>query len=70
MLKPSENIIRVPHKSQYALVIAVAKRAREITDEIEAAGEELINKPVELAVRDFVAEKFLMNEPDPFDYDN
>ena len=35
MLKPSENMIRTPHRSQYSLVIAVAKRAREIAEEAE-----------------------------------
>lgn len=68
MLKPSENIITVPHKSHYALVIAVAKRAREITQECEDKGEILIDKPVELAVRDFTANKYTIDEPDPFDY--
>ena len=35
MLKPSANIIKTPHKSYYSLVIAVAKRAREIAEEAE-----------------------------------
>ena len=30
MLKPSANIIKTPHMNQYSLVIAVAKRARQI----------------------------------------
>ena len=64
MLKPSDNIIRTPHRSQYALVIAVAKRAREITEESEERGEILIEKPVDLAVRDFVAGKYKIHEPD------
>lgn len=68
MLKPSANIIHTPHNSHYALVIAVAKRAREITQECEDKGEILIEKPVDLAVRDFVAGKFIIHEPDPFRY--
>lgn len=67
MLKPTENIITTPHKSHYALVIAVAKRAREITQECEDKGEIIIEKPVELAVRDFVAGKFIIEEPDQFE---
>ena len=53
MLKPSANMITVPHKSTYSLVIAVAKRAREIVE--EAAEEEriLVEKPVKLAVMEF-----------------
>lgn len=63
MLKPSENIIRTPHKSHYSLVIAVAKRAREITDEAIERGFEA-DKPVDLAVQDFVAGKYRIIEPD------
>ncbi len=64
MLKPSENIITTPHKSYYSLVIAVAKRAREITEELEAKGEDMVEKPVDLAVQDFVAHKYKIIEPD------
>ena len=35
MLKPSANIIHTPHMNQYSLVIAVAKRARQIAVEAE-----------------------------------
>lgn len=63
MLKPSANIIRTPHKSHYSLVIAVAKRAREITDESIEQDEE-VDKPVDLAVQDFVAGKYRIIEPD------
>ena len=65
MLKPSENKISTPHNSQYALVIAVAKRARQITKECEDRGEILIEKPVDLAVRDFVAGKYSIREFEP-----
>lgn len=68
MLKPSENIIKTQHNSHYSLVIAVAKRAREITEECESRGEILIEKPVDLAVKDFVAGKYKIIEPNPFDY--
>ena len=46
MLKPSENIITVPHKSTYSLVIAVAKRARQIAQKAEDEGLILTDKPV------------------------
>ncbi|MEG1426964.1 MAG: DNA-directed RNA polymerase subunit omega [Oscillospiraceae bacterium] len=68
MLKPSENIIKTPHNSHYSLVIAVAKRAREITDDCEGKGEILIEKPVDLAVKEFVGGKFKIIEPNPYDY--
>ncbi|WP_418565106.1 DNA-directed RNA polymerase subunit omega, partial [Neglectibacter timonensis] len=47
MLKPSANIIKTPHKSYYSLVIAVAKRAREIAEEAENEGRILMDKPVD-----------------------
>lgn len=68
MLKPSENIIKTPHNSHYSLVIAVAKRAREITEEYDNRHEIMIEKPVDLAVKDFVADKIKIIEPNPFDY--
>lgn len=63
MLKPSENIIKTPHQSYYSLVIAVAKRARQITEEIEPQGADMDEKPVDLAVQDFVAGKYNIIEP-------
>lgn len=64
MLKPSGNIIKTPHKSYYSVVIAVAKRAREISDAAEAAHEPLVEKPVDLAVQDFVDNKYKILEPE------
>ena len=67
MLNPSANIITTPHKSYYSLVIAVAKRAREIAEEAENEGRILMDKPVDLAVQDFVSDKFIITEPDSFE---
>ena len=67
MLKPSANIIKTPHTSYYSLVIAVAKRAREIAEEAENEGRILMDKPVDLAVQDFVSDKFIITEPDSFE---
>ncbi len=67
MLKPSENIIRTPHRSYYSLVIAVAKRARQITEEADAKKEILVEKPVDLAVQDFKENKFKIIEPSTFE---
>lgn len=64
MLKPSENIITVPHKSTYSLVIAVAKRARQIAQKAEDEGLILTDKPVYMAVQDFVQGKYFLIEPD------
>lgn len=66
MLKPSANIIKTPHNSRYSLVIAVAKRARQIAEKAEEEGQVLIDKPVDMAVQDFVQGKYVIEEPDRF----
>lgn len=64
MLKPSCNIIKTPHKSYYSVVIAIAKRAREIVEKAEENNQILVEKPVDLAVQDFVDDKFKIIEPE------
>ena len=64
MLKPSCNIIKTPHASYYSVVIAVAKRARDIVDEAEANNQIIVEKPVDLAVQDFVDDKYKIIEPE------
>ena len=63
MLKPSSNIIKTPHSSYYSVVIAVAKRARDIVDAAEANNQIIVEKPVDLAVQDFVDDKYKIIEP-------
>ena len=63
MLKPSCNIIKTPYSSYYSVVIAVAKRAREIVDTAEANNQIIVEKPVDLAVQDFVEDKVKIIEP-------
>ena len=63
MLKPSANIIKTPHMNQYSLVIAVAKRARQISEQAENEGAKLVEKPVDLAVQDFVQDRYRSIEP-------
>lgn len=53
MHRPSLNEILNPGESYYSLVIAVAKRARDIAVEAENSDTILIQKPVQLAVEDF-----------------
>ena len=51
--------------SKYALAIAVAKRAREITDEIQKDKTKgPCDKPVIVAVEEFKEHKFAILEPD------
>ena len=68
MLKPSADLIINPQQSRYSLVIAVSKRARQITADAENKGEILTEKPVDLAVQDFIQHKFTFTEKfDPND---
>ena len=53
MLKPSTTQILKKGQSYYSLVIAVAKRAREIAEEAEQEKKILVEKPVKLAVEEF-----------------
>ena len=67
MLAPNDIEELKGNNSRYAVVVGVAKRARQIAEEAEANKEIIIEKPVELAVRDFVAGKFIIEEPDQFE---
>lgn len=54
MLYPSvTELIKGENKCRYSLVIAVAKRARDIAAEADARDEKLTQKPVKLAVKSF-----------------
>ena len=53
MLRPSVNQLITKNESSYSLVIGVAKRAREIADELY---EE--EKPVKTAIRELAAGKY------------
>ena len=44
-------------ESRYLLVNVVAQRARQIATEAEALGEELIEKPVTIAIKEVAAGK-------------
>lgn len=51
-------------ESRYALVIGVAKRAREIAQEFEEQGIITGEKPVLLAIEDFKNHKYNLLEPE------
>lgn len=53
MLAPSDIEQLKGDNSRYAVVVGVAKRARQIAEEYEQEGRELIEKPVSLAIKDF-----------------
>lgn len=64
MHRPSANELIKPNESYYSLVIAVAKRARQIAEEAEEAGEVMSEKPVQLAVEEFSKGEYHIIEPD------
>ena len=57
MLRPSVNQIISKNESCYSLVIAVAKRAREISDELVENNQILEEKPVKTAVEEIASGK-------------
>lgn len=62
MLRPSLNQIATKNESYYSVVLAVAKRAREIADELCANNETLEEKPVKTAVEEFASRKYYFVE--------
>ena len=58
MLRPAMNQIATHGESCYSVVIGVAKRAREIADELSENNQILEEKPVKTAVDEFAAHKF------------
>ncbi len=63
--RPSVDDIFAGKSSKYALAIAVAKRARELTDEEERKKDKgkIMDKPVLVAVEEFREHKFAILEP-------
>ena len=49
---------------KYALAIAVAKRARQITDDMQSDKVKVYDKPVIVAVQEFRDHKYSILEPD------
>ncbi|MDE5858794.1 MAG: DNA-directed RNA polymerase subunit omega [Oscillospiraceae bacterium] len=58
MLRPSINQIATKNESYYSVVLAVAKRAREIADDLYNEGKTLEEKPVKTAVEEFASRKY------------
>ena len=64
MLRPALSELLKPNQSYYMLVVAVAKRARQIAQKAEDEGIILTDKPVDMAVQDFVQGKYFIIEPE------
>lgn len=58
MLRPTVNQIISKNESCYSLVIAVAKRAREISQELYENQKTLEEKPVKTAVEELASGKW------------
>jgi len=68
MLRPTISQIATKGESNYSVVIAVAKRARDITDEAYTDKQILEQKPVKTAVEEFAARKYsIVEESTPKD---
>jgi len=68
VFNPNLTKVLSNHLSRYSLVIATAKRAREIAEEAEENGEILTEKPVSLALDEIVDGKIKVIEPEEIRY--
>ena len=57
MLHPKMNEIIAEQKNRYSVVVATAKRARYLAEEAYDNNEELSEKPISLAIKEFEAGK-------------
>ncbi|MBQ4568870.1 MAG: DNA-directed RNA polymerase subunit omega [Ruminococcus sp.] len=64
MIRASIDDMLSGKESRYALVIGVAKRAREISQKFEDEGIVTTDKPVLLAIDEFKSRKFNILEPE------
>jgi len=62
--RPSVDDIFAGKMSKYALAIAVAKRARQITDDMQSDKGKVCDKPVIVAVDEFKDHKYAILEPE------
>lgn len=62
MIKPIADLILTPQQSRYSLVIAISKRARQIAEEADKNREILEDKPVQIAVQEYMDHEFKMIE--------
>ena len=64
MLNADLNKVLKGKTSRYSLVIATAKRARRIAQEAEENHEIIVEKPVTLALEEFLDGKYEIVEPE------
>ncbi len=61
MLKPEIGQLINETDAVYGLVVAVAKRARDIADQAEEDNIELSDKPINIAIDEFGSHKLKLN---------
>ena len=61
MLYPAMNKLTEYIPNRYMMVNVVARRARQIADAAEEAGEHLMEKPVTMAIHEVAEGKFVAN---------
>ncbi len=62
MYRPAVTDILKKGESYYSLVVAVAKRAREIAEEAEKRNDPLTEKSVQIAVEQIYSGKYYIKE--------
>jgi len=68
MLNPNLKLLLKGNLSRYSLVTATAKRAREIVEEANERKELLTEKPVTLAIEQFLNGEYKIVEPEEIIY--
>ena len=64
MFNPDLQGVLKNHLSRYSLVVATAKRAREIADEAEENKEIITEKPVSMALEQILDGEYTIVEPE------
>lgn len=62
MLNPRDSYELNQINSPYANVVAIAKRARQISEDAEKNHEIMSEKPLKLAIEEFVEDKYRVDE--------
>ena len=68
MFNPDLQGVLKNHLSRYSLVVATAKRAREIADEAEENKEIITEKPVSMALEQILDGEYTRVEPEEIRY--
>ena len=67
MVNPDLRELLKNNKRRYSLVMATAKRARQIVDEANESKEIIIEKPVSIAIDELLSGKLTFTEPEIVD---